>query len=611
MPDHFTQWQHHSEDPLGINWSFIRDALKNSKHAEKYIGRKITDEELKKLEEVAKVIAKFVDAWGPDNINHAQIWLERGSNMDDLEEFIKKYAKDPEKTFQYLEELRQVMHKYIKPKGLRPPTTGTPATKAATKPITEKEPSEVEETFKTLKNLGVDLKLETGNVAERKAKIYAWLVNKGLITVEQEGGKIKVKPTEKMHELLARHGNAAGAVLKWAAEEGVGLEHVKPVSKILAALEEVRQRAKSEDPALAKALEKALGSKHTIRELYYLLQGHYTPEELSERWSKNFGKIDLITLFERHPELAKATLEAMRKIEETGISTPPVPSYWLDLLRKVRSGHVRKEDVDRYLAMATYGKHVFTTLHSLAGAPLPERGKDIETLLKSLREPARIASEAVLQRMGVNEDRRRQGIEYMNRNIDQLAHIIAHLKDPRHIEEIERELEPIVNKLPEQGRKIGLFKREKSPREKVEVMAAMVVEFIEGRGELREILHYGENLRKELREYVGDEADRLLGAMIAPAVAAELRRRGESAEELLARVSYESLRRFTSIELKLKELRKGASNERIHDDLLRHLAFWDMPGIPAEPLEPAGRERVRKTLEGCEGCSTSKERPGK
>ncbi|WP_457751784.1 hypothetical protein [Thermococcus sp.] len=122
VDDHLYPWQHHSEDPLGINWSFIRDALKNSKYTEKYIGRKITEEELKKLEEVAKVIAKFVDAWGPDNINHAQIWLAEGKNMDDLEEFIKKYAKNPEKAFQYLEELRQVMHKYIKPKGLRPPS---------------------------------------------------------------------------------------------------------------------------------------------------------------------------------------------------------------------------------------------------------------------------------------------------------------------------------------------------------------------------------------------------------------------------------------------------------------------------------------------------------
>ena len=121
VDSHLQPWKHNDEDPLGINWYLIEEALKKSKYTEEYLGRKITDGELKKLEEVAKVIAKFVDAWGPDNINHAQIWLERGSNMDDLEEFIKKYAKDPEKTFQYLEELRRVMHKYIKPKGLRPP----------------------------------------------------------------------------------------------------------------------------------------------------------------------------------------------------------------------------------------------------------------------------------------------------------------------------------------------------------------------------------------------------------------------------------------------------------------------------------------------------------
>ncbi|WP_148221055.1 hypothetical protein [Thermococcus barophilus] len=119
VDSHLQPWKHHDEDPLGINWYLIiEEALKESRYTEEYLGRKIAEEELKKLEEVAKVIAKFVDAWGPDNINHAQIWLAEGSNMDDLEEFIKKYAKDPEKAFQYLEELRQVMHKCIKPKGL-------------------------------------------------------------------------------------------------------------------------------------------------------------------------------------------------------------------------------------------------------------------------------------------------------------------------------------------------------------------------------------------------------------------------------------------------------------------------------------------------------------
>ncbi|MBO8174595.1 MAG: hypothetical protein H0Z18_04990 [Thermococcus sp.] len=119
MPDHFTQWQHHSEDLLGINWSFIRDALKNSKYAEKYIGRKITDEELKKLEEVAKVIAKFVDAWGPDNINHAQIWLERGSNMDDLEEFIKKICQRSGKSIPILRRTATGYAQTHKAKGAR------------------------------------------------------------------------------------------------------------------------------------------------------------------------------------------------------------------------------------------------------------------------------------------------------------------------------------------------------------------------------------------------------------------------------------------------------------------------------------------------------------
>jgi len=124
VDSHLQPWKHHSDDPLGINWYLIETALKESKHTEKIIGRKITDDELSKLEEVAKVAAKFVDAWGPDNPNHAQIWLAEGKNMDDMEEFIKKHASDPEKAFKYLNELREVMHKYIKPKGLRPPVAG-------------------------------------------------------------------------------------------------------------------------------------------------------------------------------------------------------------------------------------------------------------------------------------------------------------------------------------------------------------------------------------------------------------------------------------------------------------------------------------------------------
>lgn len=65
-----------------------------------------------------------------------------------------------------------------------------------------------------------------------------------IITVEQEGEKAIVKPTEKMHEILAKYGKAAGAILKWAAEEGVGLRHVNPVGKIISVLEKLRQIVK-------------------------------------------------------------------------------------------------------------------------------------------------------------------------------------------------------------------------------------------------------------------------------------------------------------------------------------------------------------------------------
>ncbi|ASJ09481.1 hypothetical protein A3L11_09660 [Thermococcus siculi] len=120
------QWKHNSEDPLGTNWDAIKTALKESEDAEELLGRKVTDEDLKKLEEIAKVTAKLVDAWVPDDEERAKAWLDFGKNYDDLKEFIEEWAKDPEKTFQYLEELREVLHKHIKKKGLQPVGSTTP-----------------------------------------------------------------------------------------------------------------------------------------------------------------------------------------------------------------------------------------------------------------------------------------------------------------------------------------------------------------------------------------------------------------------------------------------------------------------------------------------------
>jgi len=479
--------------------------------------------------------------------------------------------------------------------------------KESTKIITQKIPSEVEETFKTLKNLGVDLKLETGNVAERKAKIYAWMVQNGLIHVEQDGEKVRIVPTEKMHQLIAKHGKAAGAILKWAAEEGVGLEHVEPVGKIVSALEELRQIAKKKDPALARTLEKAMKSKHTMKELYYLLQGHYAPEDLSERWSEQFGRVDFYRLFEQYPELAKATLTAMEEMEKKGLTEPPVPKYWIQLLRDLREGKVDRKKVEEYLAFTTYGKHVFNSLHSIAGEELPENGEEVEALIRNVMAHNRGVAEAILARMGVSEEAKAKGMEYLERNMEQLAQIIAHMKDPDHLDRVEGKIAPILEKLPAEGRRIGLFKREKSPREKVEEFAGQVVNVIRAGAreeDIQELFKQAAKLKEELQKHIGErEADRLVRMITAPAIAEMWKRRldgKDPAKEYVKIVAQDNLHRFIGLEPKLKEIRRtmptGRDAMKVHDDLVKHLTTWELPGTMAEREPFLKRIRTKEAL---------------
>ncbi|WP_456368289.1 hypothetical protein [Thermococcus sp.] len=63
------------------------------------MGRKVTDEDLKKLEEIAKVTAKLVDAWVPDDEERTKAWLDLGKNYDDIKKFIEEFAKDSKKRY--------------------------------------------------------------------------------------------------------------------------------------------------------------------------------------------------------------------------------------------------------------------------------------------------------------------------------------------------------------------------------------------------------------------------------------------------------------------------------------------------------------------------------
>ncbi|WP_457750887.1 hypothetical protein [Thermococcus sp.] len=436
--------------------------------------------------------------------------------------------------------------------------------------ITKKEPSEVEETFKTLKNLGVDLRLETGNVAERKAKIYAWLMQNGLITVEQEGEKVTVKPTEKMHQLLAKHGKAAGAILKWAAEEGVSLEHVEPVAKILATLEEFRQIAKKKDPALAKTLEKAMKSKHTTRELLHALTGLLTIEELSEAWRERFG-LSLMELLRGSPELTGAFLEAMENMRE--LASPSVPVEWLPFLEAAESG----EGLGEALEKATLYRMTFSAYESLAVRGLPGDGREVVRAMEEVLERAKTMVPEVAP------------FEGLEREVETLAELVALMKDGSYIEVIEAEVTPMLERVPE-TRKVGLFRRE-SPRRKVEDFVAVLMEGNLGEEEAEE---KAEELGKYLKSYMGrEEARELVRKLLVPFRARLLLRKHGSAENFLFDYAHAKASRCLHIEAHLAEALRGNLN--------RDALLGAMAGVPSvlgmERRTLGSFERNRETLE--------------
>ncbi|AHF80573.1 hypothetical protein [Thermococcus paralvinellae] len=382
-------------------------------------------------------------------------------------------------------------------------TAQLPTPPAGTKIIKETTPPLQEVALKTLKNLGVDIKLETGDVEERKSKIFSWLVKNELIEVGEENGKPVVKASDKLRKILGtKNSKAVAAMIKWAAEEeGTTLEHVEPVAKVLAALEEFRQISKKKDPALAKALEKAMKSKHTIREIYYMLQGIYTPEELSRKWSEKFGTISLVQMFERYPELAKATLKAMEEMKKKGITAPPVPKYWANLPQKIKDGAAAVKGFEKALSFATAGRLAFSAFESIAIRGLPESGREIETLLSEILERIPLLAPWV-----------KEIPEQLQKEVKQLARLLALMKDPEYIGVLEAELQPMVEKIPE-SKKVGLFRRE-SPRRKVEDFATLLME---GNLSEEEAERKAEELKGYLKAYLSeDEIEALLDGLMLP-----------------------------------------------------------------------------------------------
>lgn len=426
-----------------------------------------------------------------------------------------------------------------------------------TKTVTKTEPSVEEKALQALKSMGIDVKLETGNVAERKAKIFAWLEREGLVQVKEENGKPVVVPTEEFHRMVSRVGpKAAAAMIKWAAEENEPLSRALRVAKVLEALD-----------------GKLPEGKGVIRSLNLFTAGLLSLEDLSKLWGLN-----VTDLLKSSPEAAKALLEAM----DGELTVPEVPAEWFPILERLRANPT-EEDLRKALNMATSGRMAFSALESTAIRGLPERGEEIEELLSEiLRKTPELLPFSVEVPEELEEEFRR------------LSRVLALMKDSSYIERVEGEVLPLVEKLPE-GKRLGLFRRE-SPRKRVEDFAVLLTE-----GGLSE--EEAEERAGELKDYLksylsGEEAEKLVDALLLTFRAKRLKERYGSAEGFLFEYAHARASRHLLAEAYVFEALKG-EREDLHDALVRVLA--GMPSLGKGRVSLKGVERNRRELKGLLG----------
>ncbi|WP_157255015.1 hypothetical protein [Palaeococcus ferrophilus] len=426
-----------------------------------------------------------------------------------------------------------------------------------TKTITKTEPSVEEKALQALKSMGIDVKLEGRETAERKAKIFAWLEREGLVEVEEENGKPVVVPTEEFHRMVSRVGpKAAAAVIKKASEENEPLSRALRIAKVLEALD-----------------GKLPEGKGVIRSLNLFTAGLLSLEDLSRLWG-----VDAKELLKSSPGAVKALLEAMEEFE---LTAPEVPVEWLPILERLRDNPT-EEDLRRALSMATVGRMTFSALESTAIRGLPERSEEIEALLSGILRKTPELLPFSVEIPGELEEEFRE-----------LSRVLALMKDASYLEKIEAEVSPLVEKLPE-GR-VGLFRRE-SPRKRVEDFAVLLTE---GSLSEEEAEERAEELKGYLKSYLsGEEAEKLVDTLLLPFRAKRLKERYGSAEGFLFEYAHARASRYLLAEAYVFEALMGEM-ESLHDALVRVLA--GVPSLGREKVSLKGVERNRRELESLLG----------
>jgi hypothetical protein len=266
-------------------------------------------------------------------------------------------------------------------------------------------------------------------------------------------------------------------------------------------------------------------------------------------------------------------------MEEFELTAPEVPVEWLPLLERLRN-NPGEEDLKNALNMATAGRMAFSALESTAIRGLPGKGEEIEALLSNILRKTPELLPFPVEIPGELEEEFRE-----------LSRVLALMKDAHYIERVEAEVLPLVEKLPE-GKRVGLFRRE-SPRKKVEDFAVLLTEGNLSEEEARE--KAGE-LRDYLKSYLsGEEAEKLVDALLIPFRAKRLREKYGSAEGFLFEYAHARASRYLLAEAYIFEALKG-EQEGLHDAIVRVLA--GMPSLGRERVSLKGVERNMRELKG-------------
>ncbi|MDK2915267.1 MAG: hypothetical protein PWQ79_2182, partial [Thermococcaceae archaeon] len=188
VPAHINVAATGEEDRLKWNKKFREKKMREQKM------RPLTLEDILANEEILEIIATKIASKSKKNVKKEDVLQTLKEYIPYIQEIANSYPQEPNfykkileetldanlvdkllpqinaRMYRAIEKLAEKLKEDLKESEAQKTTTQTTGTPAITT-VTKTEPSVEEKALQALKSMGIDVKLETGNVAERKAKI--------------------------------------------------------------------------------------------------------------------------------------------------------------------------------------------------------------------------------------------------------------------------------------------------------------------------------------------------------------------------------------------------------------------------------------------------------